>query len=53
MNTKHVADKAERKKIKRVARKKAAPKPPRAAGVARGENKRKVKKLQKGQTRKR
>ncbi len=53
MNTKHVENKEERKKLKRVARKKAAPKTPRAAGVARGENKRKVKKLVKGQTRKR
>ena len=31
----------------------AAPKPKRASGVARGENKRKVKKIAKGQTRKR
>ena len=39
----------ERKKLKRVARKKAAPKKKRAAGVARGSNKRKVKKIVKGQ----
>ena len=35
MNTKHIEDRAERKKVKRTARKKAAPKQPRAAGVAR------------------
>jgi hypothetical protein len=49
MNTKHVEDKTERKKLKRVARKKAAPKKKRAPGEARGSNKRKVKKLVKGQ----
>jgi hypothetical protein len=49
MNTKHVEDKAERKRLKRAARKKAAPKAKRASGVARGSNKRKVKKLAKGQ----
>jgi hypothetical protein len=49
MNTKNVADREERKQLKRAARKKAAPKPPRAAGEARGSNKRKVKKLVKGQ----
>ena len=49
MNTKHVEDKTERKKLKRVARKKAAPKKKRAAGVARGSNKRKVNKLVNGQ----
>ena len=49
MNTKNIADKAERKKVKRAARKKAAPKAPRAAGVARGSLKRKVRKLAKGQ----
>ena len=36
MNTKNITDKVERKKIKRAARKKAAPKAKRAAGVARG-----------------
>jgi len=36
MNTKNLTDKAERKKVKRTARKKAAPKAKRAAGVARG-----------------
>jgi hypothetical protein len=49
MNTKHVEDKAERKRLKRAARKKAAPKAKRASGIARGSNKRKVKKLAKGQ----
>jgi hypothetical protein len=49
MNTKQITDKAERKKLKRAARKKAAPKPKRASGVARGSMKRKVKKLTKGQ----
>ncbi len=49
MNTKQVEDKLERKKLKRASRKKAAPKKKRAAGVARGANKRKVKKLVKGQ----
>ena len=49
MNTKTVTDKIERKKLKRTARKKAAPKPKRAADVARGSQKRKVKKLVKGQ----
>ena len=49
MNTKHVEDRAERKRLKRAARKKATPKAKRASGVARGSNKRKVKKLAKGQ----
>ena len=49
MNTKHVEDSDERKKLKRAARKKAAPKAKRASGVARGDNKKKVKKLVKGQ----
>jgi hypothetical protein len=52
MNTKKITDRAERKKLKRVARKKAAPKAKRAAGVARGSEKRKVKKMVQG-TRKR
>ena len=38
MNTKNITDKVERKKAKRAARKKAAPKAKRAAGVARGSN---------------
>jgi len=49
MNTKHVEDKTERKKLKRAARKKAAPKAKRAPGVARGSMKSKVKKVAKGQ----
>ena len=49
MNTKHVTDRAERKKLKRTARKKAAPIAKRASGVARGSLKRKVKKMSKGQ----
>jgi hypothetical protein len=49
MNTKHVADKEERKQLKRAARRKAAPKAPRPASEARGSNKKKVKKLVKGQ----
>jgi hypothetical protein len=49
MNTKQITDRTERKAVKRTARKKAAPKPKRAAGVARGENKHKVKKMVKGQ----
>lgn len=53
MNTTTITDKTERKKLKRVARKKAAPKAKRATGVARGSNKKKVKKIVKGQTKKR
>jgi hypothetical protein len=49
MNTTHVKDKAERKKLKRAARKKRPALAPRAADVARGSQKRKVKKLAKGQ----
>jgi hypothetical protein len=49
MNTKTTTDKLERKKLKRAARTKAAPKAKRAAGVARGANKKKVKKMVKGQ----
>jgi hypothetical protein len=47
-NTKTVEDKIERKKLKRAARKKAAPKAPRTG--ARGENKAKVKKASRGQS---
>jgi hypothetical protein len=49
MNTKNVTDKPERKKLKRVARKKAAPKPKRAAGVARGSTKKKIRHQAQGQ----
>ena len=47
-NTKSITDKEERKKVKRAARKKAAPKAPRIG--ARGENKAKVKKASRGQS---
>lgn len=49
MNTKTVADKTERKKLKREARKNAPPKAKRAAGVARGSQKRKIRHMAKGQ----
>jgi hypothetical protein len=49
MNTKTVTDKTERKKAKRAARKKAAPKAKRASGVARGSLKQKVRKMAQGQ----
>jgi hypothetical protein len=49
MNTKNVTDKAERKELKRKARKEAPPLAKRAEGVARGSNKKKVKVLAKGQ----
>jgi hypothetical protein len=45
-NTSSITDKIERKKVKRAARKKAAPKAPRTG--ARGENKAKVKKAARG-----
>lgn len=47
-NTKSITDKDERKKVKRAARKKAAPKAPRTG--ARGESKQKVKKASRGQS---
>ncbi|MGB0123775.1 MAG: hypothetical protein WA419_15485 [Silvibacterium sp.] len=47
-NTKSIEDKAERKKVKRTARKKAAPKAPRTE--PRGSNKQRVKKLSRGQS---
>lgn len=47
-NTKSVTDKLERKKIKRTARKKAAPKASRT--TPRGSNKKKIKKLSRGQS---
>jgi hypothetical protein len=49
MNTKTITDKLERKKVKRAARKKAAPKAKRPTGTARGSNKKKVKKVVKGE----
>lgn len=47
-NTKSITDKVERKKVKRAARKKAAPKAPRT--TPRGANKAKIKKLSRGQS---
>ena len=47
-NTRNIEDKLERKKIKRAARKKAAPKAART--TPRGSNKRKAKKLTRGQS---
>lgn len=47
-NTTTITDKIERKKIKRAARKKAPAKKPRTG--ARGENKQKVKKAARGQS---
>jgi len=47
-NTKTITDKLERKKLKRATRMKAAPKAPRT--YARGSQKRKVKKLARGQS---
>ena len=49
MNTTKITDKSERKKIKRAARKKVAPKAKRAAGVARGSMKKKVRHQAQGQ----
>lgn len=49
MNTKHVKDRAERKKLKRTARKEAPVYEGRKQGEARGSMKKKVKKLSKGQ----
>ena len=49
MNTTKVTDKAERKKLKRASRKKAAPKAKRAAGVARGSMKKKIRHQAQGQ----
>jgi hypothetical protein len=47
-NTTSITNKLERKKLKRAARKKAAPKAPRT--YARGSQKRKVKKMARGQS---
>ena len=49
MNTKTVTDKLERKKLKRTARKKAPAKAKRAAGVARGSMKKKIRHQAQGQ----
>ena len=53
MNTKHVDSTEERKKLKRAARKEAPAKAKRPATVDRGSQKKKVKIMAKGQTRKR
>lgn len=45
-NTKAITDTAERKALKRAARKKAAPKPKRT--TARGANKKKIKSMSRG-----
>lgn len=47
-DTKKIEDKAERKKVKRAARKKAAPKGKRT--TPRGSNKKKIKKMVRGQS---
>jgi hypothetical protein len=52
MNTKNITDRVERKKVKRTARKKAAPKKKRASGVARGSQKKVIRRAAQG-TRKR
>ena len=49
MNTKTVTDRTERKKLKRAARKKVAPKAKRASGVARGSMKKKIRRAAQGQ----
>jgi len=49
MNTKTAATPEERKKLKRTARKKAAPKAKRASGVARGSVKKKIRRSAQGQ----
>lgn len=47
MDTKHIKDRAERKKLKRAARKKQPPKPKRTE--PRGSHKKKIKKMARGQ----
>jgi hypothetical protein len=49
MNTKNITDKLERKKVKRAARNKTAPLAKRAAGVARGSMKKKIRHQAQGQ----
>jgi hypothetical protein len=49
MNTKSIENPEERKKQKRTARKKAAPKAKRASGVARGSVKKKIRRSAQGQ----
>ncbi len=49
MNTKHITDRQERKRLKREARKKAPPKTKRPSDVPRGSRKKKVRRMAKGQ----
>ena len=49
MNTKKITDRLERKKVKRAVRKKAAPLAKRAASVARGSMKKKIRHQAQGQ----
>jgi hypothetical protein len=49
MHTKNITDKTERRKLKRAARKKAAPLAKRPAGVARGSQKKKIRHQAQGQ----
>ena len=49
MDTTKITDRLERKKLKRAARKKAPPKAKRAAGVARGSQKPKIRRAAQGQ----
>ncbi|MCZ2157273.1 MAG: hypothetical protein LC114_25820 [Bryobacterales bacterium] len=50
MNTKHITDPTERKRLKRTARRNAPPKAKRPDNVDRGSMKRTVRKRAKGQT---
>ena len=49
MNTKNITDRAERKRLKRKARKEAPPRKKRPSGTPRGSLKKKVKQMVKGQ----
>jgi hypothetical protein len=49
MNTKNIADKDERKAVRRAKRKAAPPKAKRASGVARGSMKKKIRHQAQGQ----
>ena len=53
MNTKHITAPAERKSLKRTARKNAPPKAKRPDSVDRGSMKRTIRKIGKGQVKKR
>ena len=50
MNTQHITDPAERKRLKRTARRNATPKAKRPDGVDRGSLKRTIRKRAKGQS---